>query len=109
MCRFRFTIYFEPAGTLGFDRITGWWFSYMEGVGYRFHNGHIQKKEHEVTKWVALLNKNELQITDESMDINLSSQSMAMMFMQCTNLVVSPQKLHNHHAKSQKKKAFFVT
>jgi hypothetical protein len=47
-CRFRFTIYFEPAGTLGFNHITKRCFSYMEGVGYWFHNGHIQKKEHEV-------------------------------------------------------------
>jgi hypothetical protein len=77
----------------------------MQGVGYQFHNGHIQKKEHEVMKQVALLDKDELQITIDGMDIKLSSQPMTMMLMQCTNLVVSPQRLHNHYAKNQKKKA----
>ena len=48
---------------------------------------------------VVLLDKDELQIVGNGMDVNLSSQAMAMMFMKHSNLIVDPKKLHNYHVK----------
>jgi hypothetical protein len=99
-CSWRFTLYFEASED---DQSAGRWYLYEDGIGNRFHNGRIQKKEHEISRRVALLDKDELEITDDGLDVNLSSQSMATMFMQRTKLVVDPKKLRNHHTKSQKK------
>jgi hypothetical protein len=68
----------------------------------------VKKKAHEITRRVALLDEEELKITENGMDINLSSQSMAMMFKQRTNLVIRPKKLHDH-VKSQKNTKGLVT
>ena len=78
-------------------------------IGNRFHNGHIQKKEHEISRRVALLDKDELEITDDGLDVNLSSQSMATMFMQRTKLVVDPKKLRNHHTKKSEETILFFS
>jgi hypothetical protein len=105
-CKFHLTIYFEPSRV---NPLIGRWFFYKEGIGCQFQNGHVKKKAHEITRRVALLDEEELKITDNGMDINLSSQSMAMMFKQRTNLVIRPKKLHDHHVKSQKNTKGLVT
>jgi hypothetical protein len=105
-CKFHLTIYFEPSRV---NPLIGSRFFYKEGIGCQFHNGHVKKKAHEITRRVALLDEEELKTTDNGMDINLSSQSMAMMFKQCTNLVIQPKKLHDHHVKSQKDTKGLVT
>jgi len=81
--------------------LTGRWFFYKNGGGNCFHNNHLPKKQHEIIKRESQLDENELKIAEDGLDINLSSQSMAMMFKSRTGLVVDPKKLRNHHVRIQ--------
>jgi len=90
-CPWRFTIYFEPSSPE--NLLVGRWYFYENGAGCRFHCGHICKQQHEISRRVELLDEDELEITDDGMDVNLSSQSMAMMFMSRTGLAINPKKL----------------
>jgi hypothetical protein len=53
----------------------------------------------------AQLDVDELEITDDGIDVNLSSQSMSMLFFNQTGLVVDPRKIQrNYVTKTQSSK-----
>jgi len=76
----------------------------MNGPGNRFHNRHVKKKDHEIMKRTALLDENELEITEDGLEVYLTSQTMAMLLHSRTGLVVDPRKIRKHYtAKCQQK------
>jgi hypothetical protein len=96
-CKWMFTVFFNPNQS--------WYYFFEHGVRNHFHNGHVPKKQHEVMKRNAQLDVDELEITDDGIDVNLSSQSMSMLFFNQTGLVVDPRKIQrNYVTKTQSSK-----
>jgi hypothetical protein len=73
--------------------MAGRYYFYCNGSGNHFHCGHLPKKKHEIMNRTSQLNKEELDIADDGMGVNLSSDSMAMMFQKQTQLTIDPKKL----------------
>jgi hypothetical protein len=72
-CKWRFTLYFEPSDE---GSLKGRYFFYKNGAGNRFHSGHLPKKSHEIMKRESQLDEVELEITEDGLNVNLSSQSL---------------------------------
>jgi hypothetical protein len=66
------------------------YFFYKEGGGNHFHNGHLPKKQDEIMKRASRLDKNELEIANDGMGMNLSSQSMSVLMKGRIGLAVDP-------------------
>lgn len=99
-CNFRFVLYYEDAPSVSNPSAVRYFF-YKEGGGNRFHNGHLPKKQDEIMKRASRLDKNELEIANDGMGVNLSSQSMSVLMKGRIGLAVDPKKLRNFHMRSQ--------
>ena len=97
VCPWKFNLYYEPPESA----MAGRYYFYRNGSGNHFHYGHLPKKEHEIMKRTSQLDEEELEIADDGMGVNLSSDSMAMMFQKRTGLAIDPKKLRNYHTKKK--------
>jgi hypothetical protein len=61
----------------------------------------LPKQEHEIRKRTSQLDESELEIAENGLDMNLTSNSIAMMFQNRTGLAIDPKKLWNYHMKQQ--------
>ena len=84
-CLWRCTLYIDPRPTDA-DSFACRYFFYKDGGGNRFHNGHLKKKIHEITKRTELVDEDELEITVDGQEGNLGSQTMAMLSRQVWRL-----------------------
>jgi hypothetical protein len=61
----------------------------------------LPKQEQEIRKRTSQLDESELKIAENGLDMNLTSNSIAMMFENRTGLAIDPKKLWNYHMKQQ--------
>jgi hypothetical protein len=61
----------------------------------------LPKQEHEIRKRTSQLDESELEIAEDGLELNLSSNSMAMKFQNRTGFAIDPSKLQNYHMKQQ--------
>lgn len=96
-------MYIDPRPTDA-DSFACRYFFYKDGGGNRFHNGHLKKKIHEITKRTELVDEDELEITVDGQEGNLGSQTMAMLLYQRTGLALKSKNIRkNYRSKTQHK------